>query len=490
MTPPPVSDPSPTSQPPYVSSEQLAPGQRPLTSSISIPQSSQKVQRSGHPIFIGFIFLILLLVGGTTAYAWQAGVFLSPDNALLRALASVYKVPTEHINFNIFFDGTYGTSNVNGQLTVEGDMDRTDANHPKFATNLHAAASGVSADLGVKLVNDIAYFNLRQAPFIGMMGDGKILNNWYSISQADIDAYAAKNANGNTALTKAYSINAFKQKLTNGDGLNYFNEMKSANVISSPISLGISMASGTLVRTYSIDVDKDNLVTYMIQKAEQADASTSLSSPALPALDAKMKAQYEADVRKAFQNLTFSPITFVVGLLDGNLRHVDVSVSYTNTSKNTSADSYSDSYSASLYNSIAHISISNDYSNIGVPVDIQAPANSTPLLAYLEASTARTKAATVTNVAKDAVSNLGVEAQAYVSKSATHSYEGFCTKDDQVRGYFSTLSAYDKGSIPFCRTNASQYIVGTTLSNGTVYCTDATHLDATLTATPKGMICR
>ena len=402
--------------------------------------------RHSHWLIVLILVILIVIVGGWATYAFV----LDPGTSLQTSIHNIDASQKLHGNVSISIDSNV-PSLANSTLSVTSDVVKHPPGAPDTGLLIDISSPSLSATGEIRFIGGTTvYGKITRMPVQSAAQASTFMNTWYSLSLDSLKSLGGTyNVNVDAAVAdRPASLGALFEKLS----------LAGVFVDAKLSSLG--MEGGSLVRRYTVNVDKEALAKSMY---------SGTSTGAL----GQYGAQMNIVVQSFMSSITFSPVEITTDLFSGSLRSITSTVS------------------ADMQGKYIRVHVQVDYDG-NAPISVEAPTGATPMDDYVRQSlsVARNKGVQARIMAN--VSQTRAVSELYYSTS--NSYKGVCTSTGNMQAIVNDIQT-SSGTSVTCRDSSSAFLMAAKLPNiGTstdlYYCVDSTGLTRTVSKLPAGMTCK
>jgi len=260
--------------------------------------SSKPATHSSKKKYIVILSVALILFAGI--YSVYAFV-LSPKVALPSAIAKIDNA--KFIHSGIKFTLSSSNASLAGtSLSVVNDIDRSVAGNTQFGSTIDVINPYASASAEIKFVDNVLYGRIVSVPNAYARYVSSIGNGWYSVSLDNLRDTAMQNG-----------ITLPEQVVGDSNIASVYEQILASGILKNQKFTGITKYNDAYVRQYSMEVDKDVLLSKV-----KSTSMTGVGNAYVSGIESLVKQQLDSVV--------ISPVIISVDLFSGSLRGVDTGI--------------------------------------------------------------------------------------------------------------------------------------------------------------------
>lgn len=431
-------------------------------------QAPASMPRSrSHAWAYAFVILFLLVAGGSAAFAYKTGYFISPEKKIA-ILSSNLKSATS-VTFDILLKGegvnkkntTQSLDKNSFTLKLKGStVLNTDSSNTSIEAELHA--NTFNAQFEIRVIGQMLYATLRGVSYPPLPDISQYYNKWLSVNYED--------KSGVASVPYSQPLSYF-EKLKPEEKEYITNLWKEISFAKDVTKKGTEQMNGMTVDRYSFSLDKDSIKAYLI-KVKEFTNSASVSDQSVSKLDPVF-------INSEIDRITNFTGEIWIGKKDNMPYRLDAAFSI-------EPDSTSGMKETGQYN------ISVLLSNWNQPITTQKPEGAVDIKDFFAPvySVNMTKAKDA--MIKASLANMRAFAELYYDdhyQTGTN-YKGFCATADSKK-IFEKIEKETAPTKVTCRDQVNSYISYAPLSNGSIFCIDSNgSAKVTTEQLPTAVLCK
>jgi hypothetical protein len=406
------------------------------------------------PLLI-FIILALLIVGGTAAYAYHSGAFVTLPSLINDAVKNSGTVTSSKFDIKIDADMSelnsksampFGVDLSKLSVMMQGRVNSADPKNSKVSMDMSMILGLFVAKAEIITLGKDAYVKVTEIPAMIQAMIPKapdFINKWYSYT--------------NTAYSPNVELSMTKEQKEHITDL-----AKNLKILNTSKKLAPETINGELSYHFAFDINAEELSKYLVQVSDYLNSIN--PDPAKTPLNIET-------AKKEFEKIKDISGEIWIGRSSKMIGKV-----------NLSFDVVPDLAKAEK----AKINLSATFSDWNKPVDIEAPANSIPLTSLIDSSISDARQKSKEAAIKANLSNDRVLAELFYDSH--NGYGGLCGSKELND---SKLKMETDGSTNFfCRDRQANYILGVKMPGHTDYmCIDSTGFMGANKNLPTGAAC-
>lgn len=398
---------------------------------LSMPETNNATPKKSQHLFLGILFIIVLLgVGGSALYAYYSGAFVTLPALLEKTAVSSGDITSLSYEISSDIDMTeVNNTSVNSlplgidlsrvKVNMKGQVNNADKENIKNSINLSLDLGMFSVKASVIFIGKDSYFKVTELPqlFSLMLPNAPdFLDKWFSY---DASEYVTKASVEITKEQKQYLVNIAKKM----------------QILASSKKLNSETINGELSYHFAFDINEEQLGEYLVLGAEYLNSSET---------DPVKKEAFDKEILKnQLSKLRDFSGDIWIGRNSNMVQKINIAFNVFPDPAKTEK---------------VKVLMAGNFSDRNVPVEIIAPASSVPFMSLIQPSLDESAQRGNEAVIKSQLANMRALAELYYDANVNYSYDGLCNSKDTISTETKIKSAGGKGF--FCRAKSQNYIMG------------------------------